>query len=116
MRAFAILGAVLVTITSASALFIKYHPFQEEKRIAVREEMSLRHIAERNNVPIDAMVPLLPPERTLVTVLAPRGIEVTATEEELEEIAEGAEEGVEGGEEAAAEAAEGEGEAEESSG
>jgi polyferredoxin len=62
MRTFAILGAALVVTTSAMALFIKYHPFQEEEQIAVRDEMSLRHIAERNNVPIDAMIPLLPPE------------------------------------------------------
>jgi polyferredoxin len=62
MRTYAFLGVVLVVITSALALFIKYHPFQEEEKIAVRDEMSLRHVAERNNVPIDAMIPLLPPE------------------------------------------------------
>ena len=63
MRNFAILGTVLIVVTSALALFIKYHPFQKEEKIAVRDEMSLRHIAERNNVPIDAMIPLLPAER-----------------------------------------------------
>lgn len=62
MRTFAILGAALVLTTSAMALFIKYHPFHEEEKIAVRDEMSLRHIAERNNVSIDVMIPLLPPE------------------------------------------------------
>jgi polyferredoxin len=63
MRTFAILGAALVVTTSAMALFIKYHPYHEEEEIAVRDEMSLRHIAERNNVSIDAMIPLLPPDR-----------------------------------------------------
>lgn len=62
MRTFAILGVSLMVTTSAMALFIKYHPFQEEEQIAVRDEMSLRHIAERNNVSIDEMIPLLPPE------------------------------------------------------
>ncbi len=62
MRNFAILSAVFIATTSALALFIKYRPFQEEEQSAVRDEMSLRHIAERNNVPIDAMTPLLPPE------------------------------------------------------
>lgn len=59
MRNFGILGAVFVIITSILALFIKYHPFKEEVKIAVRDEMSLRHIAERNNVPIDVLIPLL---------------------------------------------------------
>jgi len=63
MKHFAILGTVCVVITAAMALFIKYHPFHEEASVAVRDEMSLRHIAERNNVPIDAMIPLLPPEQ-----------------------------------------------------
>lgn len=61
MRTFAILGIVLVFATTGLALLIKYDPFEKEPKIAVRDEMSLRHIAERNNVPIDAMVPLLPP-------------------------------------------------------
>ncbi|MBN1341798.1 MAG: 4Fe-4S binding protein [Phycisphaerae bacterium] len=63
MRSFVVLGAGLVVVTSALALFIKCHPFQEEEKIAVRGEMSLRHIAERNSVPIDALIPLLPQER-----------------------------------------------------
>jgi hypothetical protein len=63
MRNYAILGSGLVVITSALALFIKYHPFEEEAKIAVRDEMALRHVAERNNVAIDAMIPLLPLER-----------------------------------------------------
>ena len=63
MRNFVILGAGLVVITSALALFIKYDPFPEEKKITVRDEMTLRHIAERNDVPIEALIPLLPPQR-----------------------------------------------------
>lgn len=62
MRHFVLLGAVLVVITTTLALFIKYHPFEEKDGIAVRDEMHLRHIAERNNVPIDVLIPLLPPE------------------------------------------------------
>ncbi len=63
MKNFLILGVSLVVITSALALFIKYHPFAEEEKIAVRDEMHIRHIAERNDVPIDALIPLLPPEK-----------------------------------------------------
>lgn len=62
MKNFVILGVVLVVITFTLALFIKYHPFDEEDVIAVRDEMHVRHIAERNNVPIDVLIPLLPPE------------------------------------------------------
>ena len=63
MKNFLILGVSLVVITSALALFIKYHPFDKEEKIAVRGEMHIRHIAERNDVPIDALIPLLPPEK-----------------------------------------------------
>jgi len=63
MKNFLILGVSLVVITSALALFIKYHPFAEEEKIAVRDEMHIRHIAERNDVPIDVLIPLLPPEK-----------------------------------------------------
>ena len=63
MKRFLILGVSLVVVTSALALFIKYHPFDKEEKIAVRDEMHIRHIAERNDVPIDALIPLLPPEK-----------------------------------------------------
>ena len=63
MKNFLILGVLLVVITSALALFIKYHPFDKEEKIAVRDEMHIRHIAERNDVPIDVLIPLLPPEK-----------------------------------------------------
>jgi len=68
-------------------------------------ELDLHDSVRIKDIDFGGVEPLLPPERTLVTVLAPRGIEVevTAAEEELEGIALGAEEG---GEEEAAEAAE----------
>ena len=62
MKNFVILGMGLVMITTAMALFIKYQPFEQEDGIAVRDEMHIRHIAERNDVPIDVLIPLLPPE------------------------------------------------------
>jgi len=63
MKNFLILGILLVAITSVLALFIKYHPFDKQEKIAVRDEMHIRHIAERNDVSIDVLVPLLPPEK-----------------------------------------------------
>ncbi len=63
MKNFLILGTVLVAVISALALFIKYHPFEQEDGIAVRDEMHIRHIAERNDVPIDVLIALLPPEK-----------------------------------------------------
>ncbi|MBC8874958.1 MAG: 4Fe-4S binding protein [Planctomycetes bacterium] len=63
MKNFLILGVSLVVITSALALFIKYHPFDKEEKIAIRDEMHIRHVAERNDVPIDVLIPLLPPEK-----------------------------------------------------
>jgi NAD-dependent dihydropyrimidine dehydrogenase PreA subunit len=62
VKNFVILGVGLVMITTAMALFIKYQPFEQEDGIAVRDEMHIRHIAERNDVPIDVLIPLLPPE------------------------------------------------------
>jgi len=63
VKNFLITGILLVVITSVLALFIKYHPFDKEEKIAVRDEMHIRHIAERNDVPIDVLIPLLPPEK-----------------------------------------------------
>jgi NAD-dependent dihydropyrimidine dehydrogenase PreA subunit len=62
VKNFVILGVGLVIITTAMALFIKYQPFEQEDGIAVRNEMHIRHIAERNDVPIDVLIALLPPE------------------------------------------------------
>jgi NAD-dependent dihydropyrimidine dehydrogenase PreA subunit len=63
MKKYTVFGIILIVVISSLGLFIKFHPFEKDKRIAVGGQMALRHIAERNNIPIEVLIPLLPPNR-----------------------------------------------------
>jgi polyferredoxin len=63
MKKYILFGVLLVVMITVLGFFIKYHPFEEEEKLGVRDDMAIRHVAERNNVPIDALIPLLPPEK-----------------------------------------------------
>ena len=62
MKKHIILGIVLVLVTTGLALFIKFHPFQRKQEIAFQDEMTLRHISERNDMPIEDILLVLPIE------------------------------------------------------
>jgi NAD-dependent dihydropyrimidine dehydrogenase PreA subunit len=63
MKKYIMYGILLIAITIVLGLFIKYNPFEKEQELGVRDEMAILHIAERNNVPIESLIPLLPPEK-----------------------------------------------------
>jgi polyferredoxin len=63
MKKYIIYGIILIIFITFLGLFIKYHPFEEEQKLGIRDEMAIRHIAERNDVPIDSLIPLLPSEK-----------------------------------------------------
>lgn len=59
MRSYIVLGIVLIVVVSTLAILIKYPPFEKQQPVMIRENMSLQHIAERNDVPIHSLPPLL---------------------------------------------------------
>lgn len=63
MKKYLILGITLIIIVTSLGLFIKYNPFEEPQKLAVRDKMQIRDISERNDVPIEALIPVLPPEK-----------------------------------------------------
>ena len=65
MKKYIMYGIFFILIITFLGLFIKYHPFEEEQKPGVRDEMAIRHIAERNNVSIDSLIPLLPLEKRI---------------------------------------------------
>jgi NAD-dependent dihydropyrimidine dehydrogenase PreA subunit len=62
MRGYVIVTVFLVMAVFALAILIKYPPFQQQQPVTIKENMSLRHIAERNDVPLQSLVSLLDPE------------------------------------------------------
>jgi len=59
MRHYIISGAILILVVSVLAILIKYPPYKEPPSITVNDDMSLRHIAERNDVSIQSLLSLL---------------------------------------------------------
>ena len=59
MRSHIVLGIVLIVAVSILAILIKYPPFEKQQPVMIKENMSLRHVAERNDVPIHSLIPLL---------------------------------------------------------
>ena len=54
MRKYLPVSFTLVVVVTILTLFMKYPPFEEKQDIAIKNGMTLRHIAERNDVPIEA--------------------------------------------------------------
>jgi len=65
MRKYAITWLFFVIVVGILAFLIKYPPIQKTQPIMIQDTMSLRHIAERNDVPLHALTPLLSPEERL---------------------------------------------------
>ena len=65
MRKYAITWLIFVFVVGILAFLIKYPPIQKSQPIMIQDTMSLRHIAERNDVPLHALTPLLSPEERL---------------------------------------------------
>lgn len=63
MRKYLTLGLIITIIVTVLAFFIKFHPFSEQETIGIKDNWAIRHVAERNNVPIETLLPLLPPEK-----------------------------------------------------
>jgi NAD-dependent dihydropyrimidine dehydrogenase PreA subunit len=59
MRSYIPYGIALIVIVAILAILIKFPPFEEQQPIAIQDNMSLQHIAERNDVPLRALVLLL---------------------------------------------------------
>ncbi len=62
MRKYLTLGLFGIVAVTILAFLIKFPPYEEEQPVAINDIMSLRHVSERNDVPLDALVPLLPVE------------------------------------------------------
>ncbi len=63
MRKYLTVGFILVVVVTILAFFMKYPPLEDKQDIAIKDSMTLRHIAERNDVPIETLIPLLPQEK-----------------------------------------------------
>lgn len=59
MRSYVLFAILLIGIVLILAVLIKYPPYEEHQSIVIKDNMSLRHIAERNDVPIQSLVSLL---------------------------------------------------------
>ncbi len=62
MKRYIVVALLCVFAVLALTTLIQYPPFEEDQVVLVRDGMSLRHISERNDVPLDVLVPLLPTE------------------------------------------------------
>jgi hypothetical protein len=62
MRSYITLSVFLILAVFTLAILIKYPPYQKQQPITVKENMSLRHIAERNDIPLQSLVSLLDSE------------------------------------------------------
>jgi len=61
MRKYIIASIFLVGVVFMLAALIKYPPYQKQQPITIKENMTLRHISERNDVPLESLVSLLDP-------------------------------------------------------
>ena len=61
IRDYIVSSIVLIVAVIISALLIKYPPYEKKQPVAIKENMTLRHIAERNDVPLQALISLLDP-------------------------------------------------------
>jgi len=62
MRGYIILSIILIVAVGILAILIKYPPYEQQQPVTIKENMTLRHIAERNDVPLHALVSLLDSE------------------------------------------------------
>jgi len=62
MRGYIILSVILIVVVSILGILIKHPPYEEQPSITIKENMTLRHIAERNDVPIQSLVSLMDSE------------------------------------------------------
>jgi NAD-dependent dihydropyrimidine dehydrogenase PreA subunit len=60
MRNFITAGLILILVVAACVILMKYPPFEKRQPVIIKGNMSLRHVAERNDVPLSSLFPLLP--------------------------------------------------------
>ncbi|MFC2165883.1 4Fe-4S binding protein [Acidobacteriota bacterium] len=59
MRNYVIVSIILIVAVSTLAVLIKYPQLEDHSPIVIKENMTLRHISERNDVPLQSLVSLL---------------------------------------------------------
>ena len=59
---YAFWAIALIGIVVVFALLIKFPPIEKQHPITIKDEMSIRHIAERNDVPFSRLISALSPE------------------------------------------------------
>ena len=75
----------MILVVIVLTLFIHYPPFEEEQPIVIRKGMTLRHIAERNNVPVQSLMSLLSPDEQTDFITTFRNIHKPVGQHHLEE-------------------------------
>jgi NAD-dependent dihydropyrimidine dehydrogenase PreA subunit len=59
IRSYILTSIILIVAVIILALLIKYPPYKKQQPIAIKDNMTLRHIAERNDVPLHTLISLL---------------------------------------------------------
>jgi len=62
MRSYLVAGWSLIGAVTVLVFLIKYPSFEEKQDVVIKDAMTLRHLAERNDVPVQSLVPLLSPK------------------------------------------------------